>query len=452
MLLLARYVLPVSEPHIDDGAVFVRDGEIVDVGGREALLARYPDAEVKDYGQAVLMPGFIDLHTHFEYSVFRGMINDAPYSQWKMQVMAKEGLLSPEDWERSAVLGAVETIRCGITTVADVTDTGSSVIPAASAKLRGVIYREVSTMDKTEIDRIMGDALQDLAEWGSVVDPSLITIGLAPHSPYSCHPELIKRVAEYASAHGTPVAIHLAGSKDEYEFVRYGSSSLGQDYRDQAGWSDVAWLPTGVSPVRYVLQWGILDVPNVLAVHCVHIDAADIDVLAARDVAVAYCARCNLKLGMGIAPLHKLLERGVRVGIGTDSPASNSTIDFFDEMRIGLLVQRGVAGEAHFYTSERFVRMATLDGARALRIDHLVGSLEPGKRADIIAVDLSRSHQVPTTDPYSAVVHVANQEDVLMTMVDGTVLYERGEYFTLHVEGLAEDIEHIQRRLRMSPA
>jgi 5-methylthioadenosine/S-adenosylhomocysteine deaminase len=451
MLLLARYVLPVSEPFIDDGAVFVRDGEIVDVGGREALLARYPDAEVKDYGQAVLMPGFVDLHTHFEYSVFRGMVNDVPYSQWKMQVMEKERGVSPQSWERSAFLGAVETIRCGITTVADVTDTGASVLPAASAKLRGVIYREVSTMDKSQVDRVMGEALRDLDEWGSVVDPRLVTIGLAPHSPYSCHPELIKRVAEYASAHDTPVAIHLAGSKDEYEFIRYGSSSLGQDYRDQAGWSQLAWLPTGVSPVKYVLQWGILDVPNVLAVHCVHTDSADIEVLASRDVAVAYCARCNLKLGMGIAPLHEMLERGVRVGIGTDSPASNSTVDFFDEMRIGLLVQRGVVGEARFYPSERFIRMATLDGARALKIDHLVGSLEPGKRADIIAVDLSRNHQVPTTDPYSAVVHVANQEDVLMTMVDGRVLYERGEYFTVHVEGLGEEIERIQRRLRETP-
>lgn len=306
-------------------------------------------------------------------------------------------------------------------------------------------------MDKSQIDRVMDEALRDLAEWRSIVDPRLITIGLAPHSPYSCHPELIKRVAEYATAHGTPVAIHLAGSKDEYEFVRFGSTSLGQEYRDQSGWSELPWLPTGVSPVRYVLQWGILDVPNVLAVHCVHTDAADIEILASRDVAVAYCARCNLKLGMGIAPLHDLLERGVRVGIGTDSPASNSTVDFFDEMRIGLLVQRGVVGEARFYPSERFIRMATLDGARALRIDHLVGSLEPGKRADIIAVDLSHKHQVPTTDPYSAVVHVANQEDVLMTMVDGRVLYERGEYFTLNLGGLAEEIDQIQRRLRTSP-
>ncbi len=118
MLLLARYVLPVSGPHIEDGGVLVRDGEIVSVGSRADLLSAYPDEEVRDYGLAALMPGFIDLHTHFEYATFRGVVNDAPYSQWKMQVMSKEAVLTPEDWNESAMLGALESIRSGITTVA----------------------------------------------------------------------------------------------------------------------------------------------------------------------------------------------------------------------------------------------------------------------------------------------------------------------------------------------
>ncbi|MDP3629908.1 MAG: amidohydrolase family protein, partial [Actinomycetota bacterium] len=401
MLLLARYILPVSAPHIEDGGVLVRDGEIVAVGLRSDLLAAYPNEEVRDYGLAALMPGFVDLHTHFEYATFRGVVNDAPYSQWKMQVMSKEAELTPDDWDESAVLGAIESIRSGITTIADVTVSGTSIAPTAQAGLRGVIYREVSTMDRSQVGGVVSAALDDVVRWQERVDPALVTIGLAPHSPYSCHPTLFKAVADAAGERDLPVAIHLAGSRDEYDFIKYGSSSLGQDYRAQSGWGDVVWLPTGVSPVQYVYQWGILEVPNVLAVHCVHLDSADVDTLARNDVAIAYCARCNLKLGMGIAPLQAFISHDIRVGIGTDSPASNSTVDFFDEMRIGLLVQRGLAGEAQFYTSERFVRMATLEGARALKIDHLVGSLEAGKRADIIAVDLSRSHQVPTQDPYS---------------------------------------------------
>ncbi len=151
---------------------------------------------------------------------------------------------------------------------------------------------------------------------------------------------------------------------------------------------------------------------------------------------------------MGIAPLHSFIDHGLRVGIGTDSPASNSPMAFFDEMRIGLLVQRGLAGEAQFYRAKQFVRMATLEAARALKIDHLVGSLEPGKRADIIAVDLSRSHQVPTQDPYSALVHTSNQEDVLMTMVDGRVLFEHGSFLTIDTGDLYADVENARVKLK----
>jgi 5-methylthioadenosine/S-adenosylhomocysteine deaminase len=448
MLLLARYVLPVSSAHIEDGGVLVRDGAIVRVGSRSDLLADYPDDEVHDYGLAALMPGFIDLHTHFEYSGFRGVVDDLPYTQWKLQVLAKEALLDEQDWRDSSVLGAVETIRSGITTFADISDSGASIDAAARSGLRGVLYREVSTMDKHRVDAEMAHAVEDIASWRTRVDESLITIGIAPHSPYSCHPTLFKVVSEHVGGTDMPVAIHLAGSKDEYDFVKYGSSMLGQEFRDQAGWGDMLWMPTGVSPVQYVYQWGLLEVPNVLAVHCVHVDEADIEVLTRNDVSIAHCPRCNLKLGMGIAPLHSFVVKGLRVGIGTDSPASNSTIDFFDEMRVGLLTQRGIGGETAYYTGQRFVRMATLGGAQALKLDHLVGTLEVGKRADIIAVDLSQNHQVPTQDPYGALVHTANQEDVLMTMVDGKILFEDGRFLTMDADEMADALERVRVKLR----
>jgi 5-methylthioadenosine/S-adenosylhomocysteine deaminase len=374
-----------------------------------------------------------------------------PYTRWKMQVVEKQKKLDKADWEDSAVLGAMEALQSGITTVADITKSGSSARAAAAAGLGGVIYREVSTMDKTRIAEKLDAARADIDQWRAIAGDGPLRVGIAPHSPYTCHPELMQQAAALAIAEGMPAAIHLAGSRDEYDFVKYGSSQLAQDFRQQAGWSDVAWMPTGVSPVRYVLQWGLFDVPQLLAVHCVQVDDADVEILASRGVGVAHCPRCNAKLGMGIAPLKLFFKHGLTVGLGTDSPASNNTLDFFDEMRIGLLLQRGVSDEQDFYrffTARTFVRLATIHGAKALGLDAEIGSLEAGKRADLVAVDLSASHMVPTDDPYSALVHTANQESVVMTMVAGRVLYDRGDYLSIDSERALARAEEIQAKLR----
>lgn len=447
MLLTARYVLPIAAPHIEDGAVLVRDGSIVEVGEFEQLKSRYPDEPVKDFGLAAVLPGFIDLHTHLEYTALRGLVDDLPYSRWKAQLLQRERLFDDADWEDSALLGALEALQSGITTVADITRSGASTRAAQTSGLRGFLYREVSTMEKERVPEVMAQAKADIDEWRATVDAERLTIGIAPHAPYSCHPELFLKVAELGFA-GMPVAIHLAGSREEYQFVKYGSSMLATDVRDMYDSNAPLWLPTGVSPVRYVLQWDLLDVPNVLAVHCTQVDDADIEVLAGYDVAVAHCPRCNAKLGMGLAPVHKFLRAGIRVGLGTDSPAAANTMDFFEEMRIGLLVQRAVLGEAHFMPARLFVKLATLDAARALGIDDKVGSLVPGKVADIIAVDLSKSHQIPTHYPYGTLAHTANQENILWTMVGGEVVYESKEWKHLDHERVFARAEEMRAKLR----
>lgn len=452
MLLTARYVLPVSGPHLEHGAVLVRGDRIEAVGPAAELVAAHPDEELVDLGLAVIMPGFVDLHTHLEYSVFRGLVDDVPYTRWKMQVVEKERRLEAADWEDSAVLGAMESLQSGITTVADITNSGASVRAAARAGLGGVVYREVSTMQKRQIAARMDEARADMAAWRDEVGSAPLRVGVAPHSPYTCHPELIRAVAHLAIDEGLPTAIHLAGSRDEYDFVKYGSSQLAQDFRTQAGWSDVAWMPTGVSPVRYVAQWDLFDVPNLLAVHCVQVDEPDVELLAANKVGIAHCPRCNAKLGMGIAPLRLFFKHGLTIGIGTDSPASNNTVDFFDEMRIGVLLQRGSSSDEQafqrYFTARTFVRLATIYGAKVLGIDDEVGSLEPGKRADLVAVDLSASHQVPTEDPYSALVHSANQESIRLTMVAGRIAYRDGEYTSVDAERALARAGEIRAKLR----
>jgi 5-methylthioadenosine/S-adenosylhomocysteine deaminase len=450
MLLVARYVLPVSEAPIENGAVLVRDGRVSDIGYATKLKTRYPDEETRDFGLAALMPGFVDAHTHLEYAAMRGLINDVPYAAWKLHIAEKEKLFTPADWKDSALLGALEVIRSGITTVADITSTGASWQAAQATGLRGIIYREVGTMERREVDAVLEAAFADIEEWRRGIDPNHLRIGIAPASLFSCHPLVFKRVAEYA-ADGTAVACHLAGSREEYEFIRYGSSPFSVHSTEQErgyGIDMPPWLATGVSPVRYILNWGLFEAPNLLAIHCVQVDDDDIDKLAEYDVAVAVCSRCNAQLAMGIAPLSKLIKAGIRVGLGTDSPAATDAADPLTEMRIGLLLQRALGNRSDFFTSTQMVRLATLGAAEALGIEEHIGSLDVGKYADIIALDLSNSNQAPTHNPNSAVVYTATQDNVLMTMVGGKILYDGHHLHEVDVQRVFARAEEMRLKLR----
>ncbi|MDO4850574.1 MAG: amidohydrolase family protein [Actinomycetota bacterium] len=425
MLFLARYVLPISSPHIENGGVLVQDDKIVDVGQASEMKVRYPTEPVTDFGMAVIMPGFVDAHTHLEYAALGGIVRDLPYAQYKVQLAEKERLFTSQDWDDSALLGGLDAVAAGVTTIADITRTGASGHAAQAIGLRGIVYREVGTMERDRVDRAVRGAQADVEAWSATVDDR-ITIGYAPFALYTCHPQVFTKIAELTED-GTPVACHLAGSREEYDFVKRGSSAFSVHNTEQGvgyGIDMPPWLPTGVSPVRYLLNWQILKVPNFLAIHCVHLDDEDIDILAEHDVAVAHCPRANAKQGMGVAPLHRLLRAGVRVGLGTDSPAACGAIDFFSDLRTGLMLQRAVGDKRDFISAEQMVYMATLGAARALRLDDQIGSLEKGKKADIVAVDLSLSSQVPTHYPNDALLHSCNRRNILMTMVDGKVLYD----------------------------
>ncbi|MCL2654198.1 MAG: amidohydrolase family protein [Coriobacteriia bacterium] len=450
MLIKARYVLPVSAPSIENGAVVVRDEKIVAVGAASDLERAYADEPVTDFGLAALIPGFVDAHTHLEYTALRGIVDDVPYAQWKSKVMAHEAAFTARDWEDSAQLGALEALASGITTIADITQTGASGRAAQDVGLRGVIYREVEGMERHQLDAVMDRALADIAEWEAAFDADRLEVGIAPHSPYSCHPQLFSAVRDYA-ADGRPVAMHLAGSLEEYQFVKYGSSMLGFEVREQYDAAAPLWLPTGVSPVRYVDQWQIFSVPRFLAIHCTQVDREDIEILARSQVAIATCPRCNAKLGMGTAPIDEFLEAGLTIGLGTDSPAATNTMGMFAEMSNGLLIQRSQSTPTRkrFFSAHQYLQFATLDGARALGLDDRVGSLEPGKLADLVVVDLTHSAQVPTREPESALVHTSHRSDIVLVMVGGKALYADGDWTGQDGAAIKARVETIRDKLRV---
>ena len=450
MLLLARYVLPISAAHIEDGAVLVRDGRIVAVGPAAELTAQYPNEEQRNFGLAALMPGLIDAHSHLEYSAMRGLIRDVPYADWKIALTEKEQLFNEQDWLDSALLGALETVRSGITMVADITRTGASLYAAKSASLRGTFYREVGTMEKREVPRILEEAYSDIEAWEALAVDGYQRIGIAPEALYKCHPEVFTEIRDYA-LDGTPVACHIAGSQEEYDFIRYGSSlfSVHSTEMERGYGIDMPpWLATGVSPIRYILNWGLLDVPNLLAIHCVHVDEDDIDFLVERNVAVAVCTRCNAQLGMGIAPIVDFLKAGLRVGLGTDSPAASSTINMFAEMQMTMLLQRAVHHKSDFLSATQMIRLTTLGAAEALGVADQFGSLEPGKYADIIALDLSRSASVPTHDPNAAIVHTVRPNNVMMTMINGEVIFNGEQVSGIDRERILARSEEMRLKLR----
>ena len=451
MLLNASYVIPITSEPIAKGSVLVRDGKIIDIGSQELLRLRYPEEEVRDFGKSALMPGLIDLHTHVENAVMRGAVHDVPYTTWVMSTVEIGSKMAVADWYDSAVLGGLEALSSGITCIADITATGAAGVAAQRLGMRGVIYREVGAMDKHRINFAMSQAENDIYHWRQEVDEDRITIGIAPAAIYACHPSVFTRVSDLAKRENLPVAIHIAGNREEYDFVRYGSSPfsvhvMGED----RGYVEIPpWLPTGTTPVKYAAEWGAFEADNVMAIHCVHVDDADIKKLKEYDVSVGVCPRCNAQLGMGVAPIDIFLQAGLRLGLGTDSPAATDTIDMMEEMRLGMLIQRAINPKI-FLGAASMLEMATLGGAKALRIDDKVGSLEIGKQADIIAVDLSGSHQAPATDPIAAIVNTCNGTDVLMTMVDGKILYEK-DHWDVGIEvarSIARVIE-IRGKLRM---
>ncbi|MDP1809402.1 MAG: amidohydrolase family protein [Actinomycetota bacterium] len=447
-LLTAKWVLPISRAPLKDAGVVVNNDKITAVGPADKLAAAFPGAQRQDFGRAVILPGFVDLHTHLEFSGMRGVCDDLPYSQWKIQLTKKSARLEPEDWLAFARLGAIEAAQSGITTIADITDSGASLTAALELGLRGMVYYEITGMDHNRVSQTIDAAKRNIAAWQDKAAGSRVKIGVGPHSTYSVCAPLIKATSDWALADGLKVCVHLAGSKDEYDFVKYGSSPLAGAYRDLMGWGNLLWQPTGVTPVKYMLQWEIFDC-DVLAVHCVQVNEDDLKILQDYDVAVAHCPKCSAKLAMGIAPLREFLDMGLRVGLGTDSPASNNTMDVFDEMRIGLLLQRGLNQATQNLEAETFVHMATIGGAKALGLEAAIGSLEPEKQADIVVVDMSHSHQRPLTDPYSALVYTANQENVILTMVGGQTIFSGGDDTSaLNTEDILRHIEPIRRKLR----
>ena len=403
-VLSADWVLPIEGPPIEDGAVAIDDGRIAAVGTRDELGAG------THYDDAVLLPGFVNAHSHIEYAVYAGFGDSLiDFAEWIRLHTERKRRIGWEEYVDIARLGAAECLRSGIATIGDCSFSGAAAVAMDELGLRGIAYLEVFGADPAEAM----EQFEELRDRAAAHFGERVAVGVSPHAPYSVSAAVYHACAEL----GLPVATHISESESEVRYLLDGGGA----------WETIPWLvdPPGTTGTRLLAREGLLG-PHVLAAHCVVVEPEEIALLAEHDVAVAHCPRSNAYVGCGIAPLRELRGAGLRVGVGTDGVSSTPSHDYFDELRAVVMMARARERRPDAMTGAEALELATLGGARALRLEAEVGSLAPGKRADLAVVSVEGSPYVPVEDPAAAVVFGGSPERVLATYVDGEPRYERG--------------------------
>jgi cytosine/adenosine deaminase-related metal-dependent hydrolase len=440
----ADWVLPVTAAPIRAGAVLVDGSGIIRAVGAVADLAAGDDVERIELGAAILLPGLVNVHTHPELSAMRGLLEDLPFHGWIPTLRrSREGAqLTGEDFADCARWACLEALAAGVTTIGATEDSGASLDVLREAGMRGVVFREVFGPAPEHALPAM-ERLRDRVETMLLRETDLVRVGISPHAPYTVSDALFRLAAGFALERGLPVAVHAAEAEAETQLVTDGAGPFAAGLRTRA----IATPPRARSTVQLLAQTGIL-ATRPLLIHCVRVDASDIELMADSGASVAHCPTANARLGHGIAPVVELLEAGVLVALGTDSVASNNRQDMLEEARCAQLMQRSRLRSAGALPPERLLRLITIDGARALGCDSRTGSLEPGKDADLCAVRITAPHTGPVHDPLAALLFAARGADVMLTAVKGTVLYRDGRCLTLDVDRLRPRLDEIGSRLR----
>jgi cytosine/adenosine deaminase-related metal-dependent hydrolase len=405
-VLSADWVLPVEGPPIERGAVAVESGRIAAVGTAEEL------GEGVRYEDSVIVPGFVNAHSHLEYAVYGGF-GDAltDFAEWIRLHTERKWRIGWDEYVDIARLGTAQLLASGVTTVGDCSYSGAAAVAAAELGLRGIVYLEVFGADAS-------DAIAhfcSLRERVASSESDRVRMGISPHAPYSVSAVVYRACAEL----GLPLATHISESESEVRYLEDGGGA----------WAAIPWLvePVGTTGTRLLAREGLLG-PDVLAAHCVVVDEEEIHILAEHDVAVAHCPRSNAYVGCGTAPLRELREAGLRVGLGTDGVSSTPSHDFFDELRAAVMFARVRERRPDALTAGEALELGTLGSARALGLDAEIGSLVPGKRADLAVVSLAGSPYLPWEDPAAAVVFGGAPDRVVATFVDGEPRYEKGGF------------------------
>ena len=438
----ARWVLPIWLPPISDGEIVVEGGRILHVG---KATGRAGDI---DLGNSALLPGFVNVHTHVEYTVLRGLLEDIAFFPWVRALTALKVHLTLDDWVSSATWGAAEMLAAGVTTIGDCSDSGAAVNAMVASGLRGIVYKEVFGIEAEPPTKQIIEILdRKLAELRAQIFRSgaeeRIGLGVSPHAPYTVRAELLTALSAYCRAKNLGQQIHLAESPAEAELFSQNSGEFAEMFQRRG----IKFESRGETAIQHVAACETLDAPTV-AVHCVQASERDIALLAGSGTAVAHCPRSNGKLAAGFAPLADFRRAGIAVGLGTDSTVSGNSVDVFEELRFALYNSRARERDPLALTAREALQMATGGGAKALGADGELGTLEAGKRADFLAVRLDGLHLHPAPDDSveAALVYGARATDVSLTVVGGEAAHESGRFPRLDLGSLRQSLSAARAR------
>jgi len=430
LLLLPQWLVPVEpDSALADHAVAVKDGAILDVLPADAARERYAAVRTLELPGHALMPGLVNLHGHAAMSLMRGYADDRPLMTWLHERIwpAEKKHVSKAFVRDGSLLAAAEMLAGGVTTVNDMyffpRAAGEAFLQAGLRAVLGMIVLEFPSNYAVDADDYLakGLALRD-----ELKGEPLLSFAFAPHAPYTVADATFGRIGTLAEQLGLPIHTHVHETTGEI------ADSLKQH---------------GVRPLERLARLGLLG-PNFIGVHAVHLNEAEIDALATHGCHVAHCPSSNLKLASGIAPVAALTQAGVNLGFGSDGAASNNRLDVFAEMRLAALLAKGASGDAAALPAAAALRAATLDAARALNLDDRIGSIAPGKRADLVAVDLSGPACQPVFDPVSHLVYAAGREHVTHVWVDGRPKLDNRRLVDLDTDDLAARAAYWRDKLK----
>jgi 5-methylthioadenosine/S-adenosylhomocysteine deaminase len=413
----ARWVLPITQPPIENGTVVETDGLITYVGSRKGA----PPGEDYDLGEAILLPGLVNMHTHLELTAMRGFLENCQFAAWIDKLrQSRNEVLDDAMLLDSARFGIAEGIEAGITTYADTCSSGVVMQAMRELAVRGVMYQEVFGPDPSQSAGAMRE-LEARVEKLHSAQTDLVSLGVSPHAPYTVSDPLYDDAAKFANERSLPLAMHIAESEAENDIVVSGTGEFADRWRRRG----IPVERRARSPIALLEKHGALE-RGPLLIHCVRVDDADIATMARHRCAVAHCPASNAKFGHGIAPLLSIMAAGIRVGMGSDSVASNNRMDILDEARLAVLIHRAATRKHDAFGAHQALELATIGGARALGLESRVGSIEAGKDADLAAFRIDTPRTTPVGDPYSAAIFALPGRSAELVTVRGRVLVDRG--------------------------